>query len=109
MPRPGHCKNYGRGIVNKDERGDPDRRGYPDRTVQPRKNSGHGAVICLIRGTVRSGIQEMGLVGNWVVFSLCGYFFYSLGLNFDSSEMININIFIYFFIYLHIRLITSKI
>ena len=26
------------------------------------------------------------------VFSRCGYFFYSLGLNFDSSEMIHINI-----------------
>ena len=60
---------------NKDERGTPDRRGSPDRTVQPRPDSGHGAVFCLIRGTVRSGVQETGRVGNGVVFSRCGYFF----------------------------------
>ena len=34
----------------------------------------------------------MGPVGNGVVFSRCGYFFYGPGLNFDSGEMIYINI-----------------
>ena len=55
-------------------------------------NSGYGAVFCLIQETVWARIQEMGRVQNGVVFSCCGYFLYSLGVNFDSSEMIYINI-----------------
>ena len=34
----------------------------------------------------------MGEVGNGQGFSRYGYFFYGLGLSFDSSEMIYINI-----------------
>ena len=41
----------------------------------PEKNSGHRAVFCLIWGTVQSGIQETGQVGDGVDFSWCGYFF----------------------------------
>ena len=52
----------------KDERGTPDRRGFPDRTVQPRPDSGHGAIFCLNRGSVRSGVKKTGQVGNGVVF-----------------------------------------
>ena len=61
--------------TTKDERGTPDRRGFPDRTVQPRPDSGHGAIFCLNRGSVRSGVKKTGRVGNGVVFSRCGYFF----------------------------------
>ena len=63
-------------ISIKDERGTPDRRGFPDRTVQPRPASGHGAIFCLNRGSVRSGVKKTGWVGNGVVFSRCGYFFF---------------------------------
>ena len=35
----------------------------------------------------------MDRAGNGVVFSQCGYFFYGPGLNFDSSEMIYINVY----------------
>ena len=59
----------------KDERGIPDRQGFPDRTVQPRPDSGHGAIFCLNRGSVRSGVKKTGRVGNGVVFSRCGYDF----------------------------------
>ena len=75
-------------VYIKDERGTPDRRGFPDRTVQPRPDSGHGAIFCLNRGSVRSGVKKTGRFGNGVVFSLCGYFFFGPGLNFDCSEMI---------------------
>ena len=62
-------------VCHKDERGIPDRRGFPDRTVQPRPDSGHGAIFCLNRGSVRSGVKKTGRVGNGVVFSRCGYDF----------------------------------
>ena len=62
-------------IYTKDERGIPDRRGFPDRTVQPWPDSGHGAIFCLNRGSVRSGVKKTGRVGNGVVFSRCGYDF----------------------------------
>ena len=75
-------------LSTKDERGTPDRRGFPDRTVQPRPDSGHGAIFCLNRGSVWSGVKKTGRVGNGVVFSRCGYFFFGPGLNFDCSEMI---------------------
>ena len=55
-------------------------------------NSGYVAVFCLIQETVWARIQEMGRVQKGVVFSCCGYFLYSLGVSFDSSEMIYINI-----------------
>ena len=64
-----------RATQSKDERGIPDRRGFPDRTVQPRPDSGHGAIFCLNRGSVRSGVKKTGRVGNGVVFSRCGYDF----------------------------------
>ena len=64
-----------RDISTKDERGIPDRRGFPDRTVQPRPDSGHGAIFCLNRGSVRSGVKKTGRVGNGVVFSRFGYDF----------------------------------
>ena len=75
------CKLYGNThavhVTVKDERGTPDRRGFPDRTVQPRPDSGHGAIFCLNRGWVRSGVKKTGRVGNGVVFPRCGYFFRS--------------------------------
>ena len=67
------------GISIKDERGAPDRRGFPDRTgpcnqKKKQKKMGHRAIFCLIRGTVQSGIQERGWVGNRVVFLLAWVF-----------------------------------
>ena len=70
------------GIDIKGERGTQDRRGFPDRTVQPRPDLGHGAIFCLNRGSVRSGVKKTGRVGNGVVFSRCGYFFFRSGAKF---------------------------
>ena len=78
-------------IETKDERGTPDRRGFPDRTVQPRPDSGHGAIFCLNRGSVRSGVKKTGRVGNGVVSLGAGMFFSGPGLNFDCSEIIYTN------------------
>ena len=50
-----------------------------------------GVVFCFIWGTVLSRFQERGWVENGVV-SFCVGIFYGLGLNFDGSEMIYINI-----------------
>ena len=43
--------------------------------MQSPKNVGHGAVFSLIRGLVRSGIQERGWVENRVVSLDVGIFF----------------------------------
>ena len=64
-------------VGSKDERGIPDRRGFPDRTVQPRPDSGHGAIFCLNRGSVRSGVKKTGRVGNGVVSFGAGMIFQS--------------------------------
>ena len=63
-------------ISFKDEQGAPRLSGDPpDQIVQPRPDSSHGAVFCLILETVQSDIQEMGQVGNGVDFSGAGFFF----------------------------------
>ena len=73
------------------KRGTPDRRGFPDRTVQPRPDSGHGAIFCINRGSVRSGVKKTGRVGNGVVFLSVRVPFFGPGLNFDCSEIIYTN------------------
>ena len=59
----------------------------PDHASPP-KNSGHGAVLCLIRGPVwdpGNGLSQEQ--GNFLSVQVS---FYGQGLNFDSSEMIYI-------------------
>ena len=52
----------------------------------PEKNSGHGAIVCLIRGTVRSWLQKKGQVGNRVVFPWCRYFFFFWKVNLKNCK-----------------------
>ena len=81
-------------VQSKDERGTPDCWESLDWTVQPRKNSDHVAVFCLIWGMVWSRIQGTDWVENGVVVSWCVFFFFffftvqAAWLNFDSSAMI---------------------
>ena len=62
----------------KGEWGTLDRLVSPDWTVQPQPNLGHGAIFCLIWGTVLSWIQETGWEQGsfllvWVFFTVRGY------------------------------------
>ena len=70
----------------------PDHRGFPDQIVQPWKKLGDGDVICLIWGTIQYGIQKNWLGQEQVNVSLMQV--YGLGLNLDSSEMVNALIYI---------------